>query len=215
VGEHEVLSVTTATGLLQIVQLGGIELHTWGSKLPATDRPDRIVLDLDPDEGLPYSRVAEAALEARDLLKGIGLDSWVKTTGGKGLHVVVPIRPQHGWDVVKGFARAVAEDFARRAPEAFTAAASKAGRKGRIFVDYLRNGEGATAVVPYSARARKGLTVALPIAWEDVRRVHPRDFTVQTVPDLLARRKSDPWADLRASKQRLPADLDAMLKKAR
>jgi bifunctional non-homologous end joining protein LigD len=215
VGEHEVLSVTTATGLLQIVQLGGIELHTWGSKLPATDRPDRIVFDLDPDEGLPYGRVVEAALEAREILASIGLEAWLKTTGGKGLHVVVPFRPKHGWGVIRGFARAVAEDFARRAPKAFTATAAKAARKGRIFVDYLRNGEGATAVVPYSARARAGLTVAMPIAWEDVRRVHPRDFTVQTVPDLLARRKIDPWAELRASKQRLPDDLDEMLDKAR
>jgi bifunctional non-homologous end joining protein LigD len=215
VGEHEVLSVTTATGLLQIVQLGGIELHTWGSKLPATDRPDRLVLDLDPDEGLPYGRVVEAALDAREVLKGIGLEAWVKTTGGKGLHVVVPFRPAHGWDVVKAFARALAEDFARRAPEAFTATASKAARRGRIYIDYLRNGEGATTVVPYSARARAGLPVALPLAWEDVRRVHPGDFTVRTVPDLLARRKRDPWADLRASKQRLPAALGEMLKKAR
>jgi bifunctional non-homologous end joining protein LigD len=149
------------------------------------------------------------------VLKGIGLDSWVTTTGGKGLHVVVPIRPRHGWELVKGFARAVAEDFARRAPEAFTATASKAARRGRIFVDYLRNSEGATAVVPYSARARPGLTVALPIAWEDVRRVHPGDFTVQTMPELLARRKSDPWAGMRASKQRLPEDLAEMLNKAR
>ncbi|MEP7125137.1 MAG: DNA ligase D [Byssovorax sp.] len=215
VGEHEVLSVTTRTGLLQLVQLGGIELHTWGSRLPATDRPDRIVLDLDPDEGLPYGRVVEAALEAREILASVGLDSWVKTTGGKGLHVVVPFAPKHGWEVVKGFARAVAEDFARRAPEAFTATPAKAARRGRIFVDYLRNGEGATAVVPYSARARAGITVALPIAWADVRRVHPGDFTVRTVPDLLARRRGDPWSELRTSKQRLPENLDDLLSRSR
>jgi bifunctional non-homologous end joining protein LigD len=211
VGEQEVLSVTTRTGILQLVQVGGVELHAWGSRLPAVDKPDMIVLDLDPDEGLPYGRVVEAALEARKLLRSIGLDAWVKTTGGKGLHVVVPFRPKHGWDVVKGFARAIAEDFARRAPEAFTATLAKAARRGKIFVDYLRNGEGATAVLPYSARARSGITVAMPIAWADVRRVHPRDFTVRTVPDLLARRRRDPWGDLLGSKQSLPANLDELL----
>ncbi len=127
---------------------------------------------------------------------------------------MVPFRPKHGWDVVKGFARALAEDLVRRSPDAFTATLSKAARRGRIFVDYLRNGEGATAVVPYSARARTGLTVALPIAWDAVRQVHPGDFTVRTVPDVLARRRRDPWGDLRASKQRLPEDLDELLGRA-
>lgn len=215
VGKHEVLSISDARGLLQLVQLGGIELHAWGARLPDADEPDLIVLDLDPEEGLAYGRVVEAALDAREQLRSIGLESWVKTTGGKGLHVVVPFRPMHGWDVVKKFARVVAEDFVRRKPDAYTATPAKAARRGRIFVDYLRNGEGATAVLPYSARARAGLTVAMPIAWEDVRRVHPRDFTIRTVPDLLARRRRDPWADLLASKQSLPENLDELLPPAR
>jgi bifunctional non-homologous end joining protein LigD len=213
VGEHEIIYVSKATGILELVQFGVIELHAWGSRLPAADKPDWIVLDLDPDEGLPYGRVVEAALEAREVLQGIGLRSWVKTTGGKGLHVVAPFRPRHGWDAVKGLAHAVAEDFARRAPDAFTATLAKSARRGKIFVDYLRNGEGATAALPYSARARAGITVAMPIAWEDVRRVHPEDFTVRTAPGLLSRRRRDPWADLLTMKQRLPPNLDELVAK--
>ena len=211
VGEHEVLYVAKVAGILELAQFGVVELHAWGSRLPAADRPDWIVLDLDPAEGLPYGRVVEAALEAREVLRSVGLESWVKTTGGKGLHVVAPFRPRHGWDVVKGFARAIAEDFVRRAPDAFTATLSKAARPGKIFVDYLRNAEGATAVLPYSVRARAGATVAMPIAWSDLRRVHPRDFTVRTAPDLLARRARDPWADLLTTKQSLPPKIDELL----
>lgn len=214
VGDHEILYVSKAAGILELVQFGVIEIHAWGARLPAADKPDWIVLDLDPDEGLPYGRVVEAALEAREALQRIGLSSWVKTTGGKGLHVVAPFRRRHGWDAVKGLARAVAEDFARRAPDVFTATPSKAARGGKIFVDYLRNGEGATAVLPYSARAREGVTVAMPIAWEDVRRVHPKDFTVRTAPGLLSRRRRDPWADLLTTKQRLPPNLDELVDKA-
>ena len=215
VGEHQVLSINDAAGLLQLVQLGGLELHTWGARLPDAARPDLLILDLDPAEGLAYGRVVEAALDAREQLRSIGLESWVKTTGGKGLHVVVPFRPRYKWNVVKKFARVVAEDFTHRAPDAYTATPSKAARRGRIFVDYLRNGEGATAVVPYSARARAGLTVAMPIAWEDVRHAHPKDFTIRTVPELLARRRRDPWEDLLASKQSLPDNLDELLAQKR
>jgi bifunctional non-homologous end joining protein LigD len=215
VGEHEVIYISKAAGILELAQFGVIELHGWGSRLPAADKPNWIVLDLDPDEALPYGRVVEAALEAREVLRSIGLASWVKTTGGKGLHVVAPVRPRHGWDVVKRLARAVAEDFVRRSPDAFTATPSKAARRGKIFVDHLRNGEGATAVLPYSARARENVTVAMPIAWEDLRRVHPKDFTVRTAPGLVARRRRDPWALLLETKQSLPHDLDELLAKAK
>jgi bifunctional non-homologous end joining protein LigD len=210
---QEVMHVADADGILELVQFGVVEIHGWGSRLPEPDKPDWIVLDLDPDEGLPYERVIDAALESREVLRSLGLESWVKTTGGKGLHVVAPFLPSHGWDAVKRFARAIAEDFARRAPDAFTAALSKAARPGKIFVDYLRNTEGATAVLPYSARARGGLTVAMPIAWEEIRSVHPRDFTVRTALDVLARRRQDPWADLVTSAQSLPPNLDELIAK--
>jgi bifunctional non-homologous end joining protein LigD len=215
VGEHEVIYISKAAGILDLAQFGVIELHAWGARLPAADKPDWIVLDLDPDEGLPYGRVVEAALEAREVLQSVGLKAWVKTTGGKGLHIVAPFRPRHGWDVVKGFARAVAEDFARRAPDAFTTTPAKAARRGKIFMDYLRNGEEATAVLPYSARARENITVAMPISWEDIRRVHPKDFTVRSVPGLLSRRRRDPWAELLASKQSLPSNLDELIARAK
>jgi bifunctional non-homologous end joining protein LigD len=211
VGEHEVLHVTEAGGIVELAQFGVIEIHGWGSRLPAADKPDWIVIDLDPDEGLPYERVVEAAFEARESLRSVGLESWVKTTGGKGLHVVAPFRPQHGWDAVKTFTRAIAEDLARREPDAYTATLSKAARRGKIFVDYLRNGEGATAVLPYSARARPGVTVAMPVAWDDLDRVHPGDFTVRTAPAFLARRRRDPWADLLATKQRLPKEIERLV----
>jgi len=215
VGDHEVIYVSKAAGILDLAQFSVVELHGWGSHLPAADKPDWIVLDLDPDEALPYERVAEAALEVREVLKSLGLASWVKTTGGKGLHVVTPFRPHFGWDVVKRFALTIAEDFERRAPDAFTTTIGKAARHGKILVDYLRNGEGATAVLPYSARAREEITVAMPIAWDDVRRVHPREFTVRTAPDLLARRRKDPWADFFTTKQSLPPKLDELLADAR
>jgi bifunctional non-homologous end joining protein LigD len=211
VGDQGVLYVSSAKGILELAQFGAVELHGWGSHLPAADRPDWIVLDLDPDEALPWGRVVEAALEAREVLRSIGLASWVKTTGGKGLHVVAPFRPKHGWDVVKRFAHVIAEDFERRAPEVFTSAASKAARPGKIFVDYLRNGEGATAVLPYSARARAQVPVALPVAWDDLRNVHPGELTVRTVPGLVARRRKDPWADFFTAEQSLPPEIGTLL----
>jgi bifunctional non-homologous end joining protein LigD len=207
VGGEELIHVSSAAGILELVQFGVIELHGWGSRLPATDKPDWIVLDLDPDEGLPFARVAAAALTAREVLRSIGLESWVKTTGGKGLHVVAPFRARYGWDVVKPVAQAIAADMARQAPDAFTASPTKAARHGKIYLDVLRNGEEATAVLPYSARARDCLTVAMPISWDDVRHVHPQDLTVRTVPNLLALRADDPWAGLLSLKQKLPQGL--------
>lgn len=206
VGDQEIIYVSKAVGILELAQFGTVELHGWGSRLPAADKPDWIVLDLDPHEGLPWGRVVEAALEAREVLRSVGLESWVKTTGGKGLHVVAPFRRRHGWDVVKRFAYVIAQGFERRTPDAFTSKISKAARPGKILVDYLRNDEGATAVLPYSARARPNVTVALPVAWDDLRKLHPRELTVRTVPLLLAKRRKDPWAELLASKQSLPRE---------
>ncbi len=203
VGAHQVPRSTTPRACFSSCSSAGSSC-TRGARLPDAARPDRLILDLDPAEGLAYGRVVEAALDAREQLRSIGLESWVKTTGGKGLHVVVPFRPRYEWNVVKKLARVLAEDFTRRAPDAYTATPAMAARRGRIFVDYLRNGEGATAVVPYSARARAGLTVATPIAWEDVRHAHPKDFTIRTVPELIARRRRDPWEDLLASEAEPP-----------
>jgi bifunctional non-homologous end joining protein LigD len=191
------LAIEDQAGLLSLVQIGVLEIHPWGSTIDKLEQPDRITFDLDPDEGLPWSRVTEAALEIRDLLAGIGLESFAKTTGGKGLHVVVPIRPRLSWDEVKAFTKAVVEDLAARHPERYTDNQLKRMRKGRIYLDYLRNGRGATAVGAYSTRARAGATVSTPLFWDEVEAgARPEGFKVATVPARLAALKSDPWAEI-------------------
>lgn len=204
VGRYPVLYVDDEAGILSLVQFGVVELHAWGSRITDVKRPDWIVMDLDPDEGLPFSRVVEAALEMRDALASIGLESFVKTTGGKGLHVVAPIVPELDFDGIKAVTGAIAEAFAERDPSRYVATMSKRARAGRIFVDYFRNGNGATAIAPYSPRAREGATVALPIAWRDLQHVHPRELTVATVPALVRKRR-DPWAAFFSTKQRITA----------
>jgi len=202
-GGHEVLYVEDAAGLVALVQFGAVEMHGWGARLPDPEKPDWIAMDLDPDEALPFARVADAALEVRAVFQSLGLQSFVKTTGGKGLHVVAPIVPEHGWATVKAVAQSISVGLATRDPSRFTSTMGKQNRAGKIYVDYLRNGEGATAVLPYSARRRPGLPVAAPIAWRDVHAIDPRELTTKTVPPMLRRRR-DPWADFFDVKQRLP-----------
>lgn len=204
---EEVLLMRRPEDLIVLAQHNAVEIHGWGSRMPKYEKPDWIVFDLDPDQGLAFSKVIDAAILLRDELAKLDLVSFVKTTGGKGLHVVVPLVPKEGWDVVKGFAGAVATAMAKSAPRSFVATMSKAARKGKIFVDWFRNGQGATAVLPYSARAREGAPVAMPVAWKDLPKVDPLDFTVQTAPAILHKRKRDPWEDLLTTKQTLPRDL--------
>jgi bifunctional non-homologous end joining protein LigD len=190
------LGVDDVRGLVSLVQMGVIEIHPWGSRLPNLERPDRLVFDLDPDETVGWERVVQAALQLRDALAGIGFESFAKTTGGKGLHLVVPITPACvGWDDAKAFARDVAVAFEAAAPARFTSLLTKRARRGRIFIDYLRNGRGATAVAPYSPRARAGATVATPVSWQELEAgLDPADFTVATLPSWLAAQTRDPWA---------------------
>jgi bifunctional non-homologous end joining protein LigD len=193
-------------GLIAMVQMGVLELHPWGSTVKKLETPDRITFDFDPDVGLPWERVAEAAIELREALLGIGLQSFPKTTGGKGLHVVVPVMPKLNWDDIKEFSKWVAERFAGAYPERFTTNMAKRARTGRIFIDYLRNGRGATAIGAYSARAREGAPVATPLFWEEVeKRIKPDGFTVLTVPDRLKRLESDPWAEIGKLRQSISA----------
>lgn len=204
IGKHRVLDVDSPAGIISLVQFGAVELHGWGSRLPTWQKPDWIVFDLDPDERVPFSKVAEGARKVRELLDEFDLRSFVKTTGGKGLHVVVPVAPEATFESARGFARRLAETLAGRAPASYVASASKEQRKGKTFVDYLRNGEGTTAVLPWSARARPSLPVAMPVDWKELDRLDPAAFTVSTVPKLLERGWEDPWRDLLATRQRLP-----------
>jgi bifunctional non-homologous end joining protein LigD len=190
------------------VQNGAVELHTWGATMPDIRRPDRITLDLDPDPALEWERLAEAARLVRALLEGLKLKCFLKTTGGKGLHVVAPVERGPGWDEVKTFTRALAGLLEKARPDLFTAKMSKARRGGRVFVDYLRNAETASAVCAYSARARPEATVSTPLAWDELGKADLRgEFTVRSVPRRLARLGADPWRDYAASRRRITAAL--------
>jgi bifunctional non-homologous end joining protein LigD len=160
--------VTSTDGLIGAAQMGTLEFHIWGSARDRIERPDRLVFDLDPDEGLDFGKVVAAAKEVRDGLQEVGLESVPMVTGGKGVHVIVPLRRISNWDTVKAFARTFAHVLAERAPERYTATMSKSKRKGRVFIDWLRNERGATAIAPWSLRARAGAAVAMPITWDEL-----------------------------------------------
>jgi bifunctional non-homologous end joining protein LigD len=199
------LYIEDVAGLVAMVQMGTLEIHPWGVRIETPDRPDRIIFDLDPDEGLGFSDVIRAALEVRERLSALGLTSFVKTTGGKGLHVVLPIEPVAEWRAAKAFAKGLSELMAADAPERYLTKISKAERQGRIFIDYLRNDPTSTAVGPYSTRSRPGAPVAVPIEWEEVREgLDPRAFTVETVPARVRGLARDPWSGMDEIKQRLP-----------
>jgi bifunctional non-homologous end joining protein LigD len=180
--------------VVSLVQMGVLEIHTWGCRRDRLERPDRVVFDVDPAPGLAWEAVVETAVELRATLDGLGLASFVKTTGGKGLHVVVPLVRRHGWDAVKAFSRAVAERLVRRRPDHYLATASKEKRQGKIFLDYLRNTRGATAGAAYSTRAHAGAPVATPLAWEELATdIRSDTYTVVTLPRRLAALDADPW----------------------
>ena len=199
------LVVDTLPGLISAVQMGILEIHTWNATTADLERPDRIVLDLDPGPGVSWARVIEAARLLRRLLEETGLASFVKTSGGKGLHIVAPILPHGEWGEAGAFTRAVAEALARREPKRFTANMSKAVRGGRIYIDYLRNRRAATTVAAYSTRARPGAPVSMPVAWEELSaRMAPDHFDITNVPKRLAGSQSDPWASYWRLRQALP-----------
>lgn len=192
-------------GLLACVQMGTIEFHGWGSKVDKVEYPDRLVFDLDPDEGLDFTKVKEAAVRVRDLVAGMGLKSFPLLTGGKGIHVVVPLDQTADWAEVKSFADRFSRAVAEAEPDRFTANIRKVQRKGRIFLDWLRNQRGATAVMPYSARAREGAPVAAPIAWEELDDFESgAAFSIQDAAELLRRAKLKRLAGWGKAKQSLP-----------
>jgi bifunctional non-homologous end joining protein LigD len=196
------LYLDSKSGILSAVQNGAVEFHTWGASVPGVKNPDRITIDLDPGPGVTWNRLVMATRLTRTLLEKLGLKCFLKTTGGKGLHVVAPIEPKSGWDEVKEFTRLAALFLVKAEPELFVAEMSKAKRTGKVFVDYLRNSETASAVSAYSARARMEAGVSTPLEWHELGRADIRSrFTVLTVPKRLAKLTLDPWAEYASTRQ--------------
>ncbi len=199
------LFVEDVRGILACVQMGTIEFHGWGSRVDKLEHPDRLVFDLDPDVGLDFDKVKEAAVRLRDLLGDLGLVTFPLLTGGKGIHVVAPLDRSATWTRVKSFAERFSRAIAEAEPEMFTANIRKDQRKGRIFLDWLRNQRGATAIMPYSARAREGAPVAAPIAWEELGKFKGGNaFSIRDAGELIERASSKLLAGWGKTKQRLP-----------
>jgi len=201
VGQY--LVVDDLPGLIGLAQMGILEVHTWNSTVKHLEQPDRVVFDLDPDAAVAWPAVVKTAERIRELLAGLGLAAFVKTTGGKGLHVVTPLVPDRGWDECADFARRLAEALAGRHPDEYVTEASKSARKGKIFIDWLRNVRGATSIAAYSTRARPGAPVSTPVTWEELPRTPPDQYTVQTLPRRLSSLKKDPWAGYDKAARRL------------
>jgi bifunctional non-homologous end joining protein LigD len=205
VGDKQIVFVEDLRGLLSLVQMNVIEIHAWGAVIDDIDRPDQIVLDLDPGAGVDFKRIAQAAQLLRQRLEEQNLKSFVRTSGGKGLHVVVPLKPKADWDTVKAFAEDLSRTFAAEQPKEFVAVPGADKRRGRIFIDYLRNSRSASSVASYSVRAREGAGVATPLSWEELPRLRSAaQFTVTTLAARLRKLKKDPWRDFSKTKQTIP-----------
>jgi bifunctional non-homologous end joining protein LigD len=203
VGEYMVAD--SVEGLVALMQMNWIEVHTWNATADRVERPDRLVFDLDPGPEVTWPQVIEAAREVREALAAAGLQSWLKTTGGRGLHVVAPIVPDRGWDEGLAVAERLAGDVARNSPARYTLQFAKAGRERQILLDVRRNVRANTSVAAFSPRARPGAPVSTPLAWDELSpRRRPDRFTVRTVPARLARLDADPWAGYWTCAQRLP-----------
>jgi bifunctional non-homologous end joining protein LigD len=205
------LYVSTARALLELVQLEALELHVWAARRDRLERPDTLIFDLDPGPGVAWAAIVEAARVVRDFLEGVDLKCYIKTTGGKGVHVTTPLIRRQGWPELGRFARAVAERLAAGAPSLYTVDVSRSSRPGRIFIDYLRNMRGATSVAPYSSRARAGATVATPITWRELADVRPGDLTIRSVPGRLRSPGADPWEGYGSVRQSISAETWARL----
>jgi bifunctional non-homologous end joining protein LigD len=204
-GREDYLYIEDLAGLLQLVQMNTLELHPWGATVGDPEHPDRLVFDLDPGEGVSWAQVKTAARDVRDRLLETGLQSFVRLSGGKGVHVVVPLQPKADWAQAKDFCEAFAQAMAEHAPERYVATMSKAKRTGVIFIDWLRNARGATSVCSWSLRARPGAGVAVPLRWEELGRVTAADaFPLAKALQRAQRLKQDPWEGIDAVKQVLP-----------
>ena len=190
------ITLSTSEALTGLAQLSVMEIHPWGSRNDSVEKPDQLIFDLDPGDGVSWSTLADAARNVRAHLKKHGLESFLKSTGGKGLHVVAPILPEHEWPEVKAFARQLAHEIEAEDPELYLTKMTRSARKGRIFLDYLRNDRGATAVAPYSPRARSGAPVAIPLAWKELASTHAPIFRVHDFEHWSGRLRRDPWKNM-------------------
>jgi len=199
------LSAGDVSELVRLVQNGAVEIHTWGATLARIEKPDRMIFDLDPHESVAWARVVELARELRARLRAQRLPAFVKTSGGKGLHVMVPLEPRHGWDLVRRVATSIAEEIRRTAPHDVTLEMAKKERTGKVFLDVLRNVRGATCAAPYSPRARAGAPISMPLSWEQLGRSEPSQFTIRSMgPAKRQARRADPWKRWEAERARLP-----------
>jgi len=194
--KEEFLTVDSVGGLLGLAQMGVLEIHTWGSRNDSVDQPDRIVFDLDPDSAIDWKTLAATALEFRNRLTKAGLTSFLKSTGGKGLHVVAPIRPEHEWRVIKEFAHELVLQFEREQPKLYVTKMSLALRKNRIFLDYLRNDRESTSIAPFSPRARSGAPVSMPLKWDELKLPKMPKFHISDFEEWRSRLRHDPWTKL-------------------
>lgn len=205
-GVEDDLYIEDVQGLLELVQMNTLELHPWGATVEDPEHPDRLVFDLDPGPDVAWEAVKAAALEIRARLREHRLESFVRLSGGKGLHVVVPLRPQAGWPEARAFCAAFARELAAQAPQRYLASMSKARRSGRIFIDWLRNDRGNTSVCNWSLRARAQASVAMPLRWEELAAVDgPRAYPLARALRRAAALRCDPWAGLTELDQTLPA----------
>ena len=210
-GHGPLLEVPTAQALIAAAQMNVIEFHTWNSVKQKVDKPDRMIFDLDPGEGVAFDQVREGAQLMRALLTELGLQSWIKTSGGKGLHVVVPMAARLDYDTVKSFSQRIVAHLAATIPQRFVAKSGPSNRIGKIFVDYLRNGFNATTAAAFSARARPGLGVSMPIAWDELAEIrNGAHWTISDARDRLSFQKADPWVDYGTCRQTLSAAMKAL-----
>jgi bifunctional non-homologous end joining protein LigD len=206
------LYIEDRAGLLGAAQTGALELHLWGARIDDIEHPDRMIFDLDPDPGVPFATVRDTAVLLRRILRSAGLESFVMLTGGKGVHVLVPLRGTSTWAQVRDFSRGIAAAIAADEPERYTIKAAKAGRRNRIFIDWMRNLRSGTAVAPYSTRARPNCPIAVPLRWDELPRItSAARYDISNIDRRLAALREDPWSELFELAQDLPSGVEAMI----
>jgi bifunctional non-homologous end joining protein LigD len=209
---ESVMLINNAESLVGAVQMSTIEFHSWNAKAPDLDRPDRFVLDLDPDPALPWKSMVEATTLTLTILDELGLKSFIKTSGGKGIHIVVPLTPKDDWDTVKGFSQKIVQHMAKLIPDRFSSVSGPKNRVGKIFIDYLRNGKGATTINAYAARTREGLPVSVPLFKEEVKEIKGANiWNIHNLHERLGELGEDPWKDYNKIKQTITADMRRMI----